>query len=701
MTAIINAAPMNNALGTQDKSTLPLTPIAEAIPTHLPKVFIYAQQGPTTPQLVTGDSRVQTYGADSFDMRLPYANHATQLSNTLDAAGNQHMIQRIIPNDANPPANFLLSLDVLPTMVPVYPRNADGTLTLDVNGNPLAPTGTTAGYLAKWVVTNTSNLVGYEAFGAVPTTAGDQTTTGSSPVQSQRYPILQFQSSDVGNCGNNRGINIWAPTTASQSPLNTATTNGIGAYQFYVSMFSRTSSTTTPTTYPAISGDQSVMVSFKPGAIDPVSDSAVYIGDVLLDAYRNLDDPTYPAVFGLFSNLYVYQTNIDTLLAQFYTAEYAYVQATGGSAAIGSDFTGAANEKYLFNIIGGSSTDGNPYTTFQFTSGSSNGITLNQYQNIYASGGSDGTMSNANFDASVAAAMAAYADPNNEVQDDAVNVESIIYDTGFALSTKYALLNFIAVRKDTCCILATYQAGQPPQSASDEESIATAVKARAQFFPESDYFGTPVMRALIMGRDGKVIGSQYNGRLPLTLELAAKSAAYMGSSTGSWKTGADFDGYPGSIVTTMTDVNITFTGGTVRNQNWATGLNWVQSYDRRQLFFPALKTVYNDDTSVLNSFLTVMAICEINKVVARVTRDFSGVSNLTDAQFIERVNDDVTAKLKNRFDGRFIIVPDCTITGGDQQRGFSSTTAVSIYAPNEKTVMTTYVKSYRISDYKS
>ena len=42
MSTILNAAPMTNMLGTQDLSTRQLPVVPEAIPQHLPKVYVYA-----------------------------------------------------------------------------------------------------------------------------------------------------------------------------------------------------------------------------------------------------------------------------------------------------------------------------------------------------------------------------------------------------------------------------------------------------------------------------------------------------------------------------------------------------------------------------------------------------------------------------------------------------------------------------------
>ena len=70
MSQILNAAPMTILRGIQDLSTRTVPPEPEVLPTHLPKVYIYAQKGPTTPELVVGNSRSQMYGDETFTMTI-------------------------------------------------------------------------------------------------------------------------------------------------------------------------------------------------------------------------------------------------------------------------------------------------------------------------------------------------------------------------------------------------------------------------------------------------------------------------------------------------------------------------------------------------------------------------------------------------------------------------------------------------------
>lgn len=689
---IVNAAPMTIQWGTQDlsKRQVPREPVA--IPQHCPKFYIWAQKGPLTPQLVSGVELTNMYGDLTFDPTGPYFNHSTLFVTGVNSKGNLMMIERLVPEDAGPKSNVILYLDVLETTINDYRRNFDGTIAVDDAGNPVIE-NTIPGYKCKWVFGFNDTEAKQEKFGLLDIVNGSQVdqTTGK---QSKRYPIFEFEISSQGNFGKNRGFRMWAPTSAGNGSVPAEMMAKQRAYPFNFAVISRDSATDSPEVVATQMAEQYVQFTLKPGSIDPVSTKQLYMGDILLDSYQNLSDLQYPLVYGDFGRLAIYQKNIDKLLNDFYTAEIPFIDAF-------SDFNGSDEDKYLFNFVSGVSSQNVPYHTFQLVD-DSDSLLLSQYSNIYANGGSDGSMSDKNHASQMSARIKQYADPNNPIQEIAVNVESIIYDTGYPLQQKYDLCDFISVRKDTFVVLSTFDAtSQVVMSESQENSLAIALRTRAQLFPESDYFGTPAMRAMIIGRSGKVLNSVYKKRAPLTYEIAVKSAEYMGAGNGRWKNGSNFDGAPGSILTNMYDVSITWVPSVVRNKNWSTGLNWVQAYDRRSFFFPALKTVYDDDTSVLNSYFVAMAICQLNKIANAAWREFSGVEGLTNAQFVDKVNTFVTNNVQGKFDNRYIIVPNAVFTDMDLKRGFSWTLPIKLYANSMETVMTTYVQAFRMSDYSS
>lgn len=689
---IVNAAPMTIMLGTNDKSIRQPVREPEVLPTHLPKVYIYAQRGPTDPQLVVGGSRSTMYGEISFDLRQPWATHQTVLANIVNAQGNACMIERVVPADAAPPATLRLYADVLPTTIPLYKRNIDGSFELDEDGEKVPEGTTTAGYKLKWVVAQIENdQTGEDTFGRAPIVPGDQTDQATQE-QSKRYPIMDLRVASFGAYGNNIGFRMYAPTQKSQNPIDERIIADSKVYPYRFGVVERSNATNTPLTIETINAEQYVQGGFKKGVLDKNTDVNLYIGETFIDAYEDTTSPNLPPQFGPFGASAVYDENIEALVKLFYAAETDFIDQF-------SDFTGEGeDEAYRFNFVSGVSSFNVPYHSFEIITNTANAAVFTEKSVRYCLGGSDGTMNEELFAKLVADRVSEYANPNSRLQDTAFYPESIIYDTGFPLATKYALCSFIAYRKDTFVVLSTHDVLGRSLTASEESSLAIALRTRLQMYPESEYFGTPVMRGMIVGRSGKMLNSQYTKRLPLTMEIAQKSARYMGAGNGIWENANAFDRYPASLVELFSDVNVTFTPASVRNKDWDNGLVWVQHYSRRSLFFPALKTVYDNDTSVLNSYFTVMACVELQKVGERAWRSFTGSSDLTNGQLIERVNQFVVDNTVGRFDDRFVIVPDAYISKADEQRGYSWSLRIKIYAPNMKTVMSLFIEAYRISD---
>lgn len=934
--AIVNGAPFFNPLGTQDLSARQLVREPIAVPTHLPKFYIFAKKGPTTPQLAVGDSRSILYGAESFDLRSKYATHATVFANGVNAEGNSCMYQRLVPADAGPQANLFLSLEVIEDTIVDYERNSDGSIMTNSSNVPIPAykrdengeivyntpgnpsSGAVAadpvkGYRTRWVVTSTddvstlqssyaqrtvavgsltgtietspgsiintntygvnsvdvvaagsgyyqapaitfsdpedtdgdtatghvtvnsdgeitgviiddggsgyttaptitivpeqselavitidasSNLggsggdeivgftvvnagKGYDPQGSAPdvivsapagsgttaeitatvepdgtlsfvisnpgdgyssgetitvviddpdggagqdigsggtleaelsstasgvittTTPGSTTTTTSSI-----YPIMDLKASFIGEDGNNAGVRIWAPNESTGGAFDRRLLTNEKVYPFRMSTIRKSTATGTAKVQETLFGEQSVLVTFKPDAIDPNTDSQLNINDVFINAYSNVDDPAYPPVYGDFGDVHVYQNNIETLYSELYEQEKLFADerfvGVGVTATdMLSDFPAAAgaeeDDKWLFNIFSNKASNGAPYFTVTTAAG---GTSVGEHANLYAAGGSDGTLDTSTFNQLVRDEVERYADINDPLMNTALHVESIIYDSGFDMETKKALCNFIAARKDTFVALATHEVGAPSKTAAQDNSTAIALRTRLEFYPESDYFGTHVMRGLVMGRDGRIRSSQWKDKISPLYEVAVKAARYMGAGNGVWKAGKNFDGAPGSVLDYIYDVSVAYTPVSVRNKDWDAGLNWVQSYDLRSNFIPALKTVYNDDTSVLNSFITAMAICELNKVAEKAWRYYSGVSYLTSAQLALRIDNFIRDNISGRFDGRFIIEPETYYTDADKARGYSGTTKIKIYAANMWTVSTTYIQAFRLDDYE-
>lgn len=685
---IVNAAAMVIDRGTEDLSTrqVPREPVP--IPQHLPKFYVFGEKGDDKPHLVVGAELERMLGTKTFDTRGKFFNHATLFLQASNAEGNANMVQRLVPEDAGPASNLIAWLDVLPTTVDIYERNIDGSIKLNNLNDPII-VGTGAGYKVKWVVSASSTQSDADAFGQRTITPGDQVDPVTN-TQSQRFPIFEIKASSQGQTFNLAGLRFWAQTTKNVQALPTQMMAQYSAYPYFMSVIRRPDPNSAPKVVKTLFGEQQVMVTFKENVFDPTTDVALYAGDTFIDSYQNLTDIRYPVLRGEFGDMYIYQSNLEALLEQFHAAEIPYIDGF-------TDFTEDPEQKHLFNFATGVTSSGTPYHSFVFVDSPST-VRFSETTNVYLQGGSDGTMDLDSFNTLVKNELARYLDPDDEVQDLVKNPESVMYDSGFTMDTKLSMGWFISQRRDTRIVVGTHVSGEVPKTASEEHSRAVSLRTRFQMYPESDYFGTPVMRASIFGRAGLVRNSQYKQRVPVTYEILKKSARYMGAGVGRYTGGESFEGAPGHIISDMYDFNITWVPNSVRNRNWDVGLNWIQLYDLNSYMFPAYKTVYDNDTSVLTSMITTAAICEVNKVSHAAWREFTGRSDLSSAQLIDQVNAFVRRRTEGRFDGRFVIVPDCQITEYDALRGYSFTLVNKFYANNMITVMTTYVQAFRMSD---
>jgi len=705
-TYFVNAAPMIQQLGTEDLSTRRLIREPDAVPQHLPKFFLYTQKGPETPNLVSGAEAVMMYGDKTFDPLSPYYNHATAFAKLCIDNANSIMVQRVKPAADSETATFVLWLDTLQCDIMQYERNDDGTYALNEEGNTVVIADSeTYGYKIRWSVTEAVGDVTHSKDGTLTgaRTVGPDGVALGTPVlspTSTKYPLMVFTVSSFGEHGNSAGFRMWAPENSTYLNMPHDMMEKQKAYPYFLNVIKRPDAISSPKIVPTILGDQELMVTLKPGTVDPDTAAQLYMGDIFLDSYQNLSDPIYPKTYGDFGSITINEEHIQTVVDMLYVAEKAYYDNNPAEINMSDMDFDDATTSHLYNFVSGRSSTSVPYFTLSIEGGAGS-IYLNRSSNIYALGGADGTMSDALFATLVDAKMDEYLDPMSIVQEDAINVESIIYDSGFPIYTKKKLANIIALRKDTFVVLSTHESTDlAPISATDEHSTAVALRAYLQMFPESEYFGTPVMRGMIIGRSGKLLNNPYKKRLPLTAEFLIKACRYMGAGTGIWNTIYSFDGAPYHVVENMYDISITWVPASVRNVNWSVGLNWVQAYDRRQFFFPAYKTIYPDDTSVLNSFFTAMAICQINKVTSAAWREFSGVEGLTRGQLADRINAFISERTKaNKFDNRYHIVPAAYFTDADIARGYSVTVPVKIYANNMMTVMTSYVQAYRMEDY--
>lgn len=686
MSTPLNAAPLTNWLGIQDDSTAQQLPQPLQVPTHLPLCPLYTPWGPATATLTTPANITSTFGANVFNTRSAYYTHQSLYAETVLDAGNQIMIQRIIPEDAPAPARMLLSLDfVAEPALQQYQRNSDGTYFLNSNGQKVAITGagaTAAGFIGKWVL---NSMPEGSVFGEVPTVAGS--ITNSAAVQSQVLPILEFEATFQGSQGNNQAIRLLVPTGADASnPMNVPEAERVGAWIMRLVMLSRVSATASWNILNTQSGQSYADFTLLPNAYDDTTSQNLDFQFALSNGY-SAKTPGFPRTYGPFENAFIYQTNLKSTLALVGAREATY------GTLPSSTFTGATDPNlYLVNLFTAVSTENIPYYSLQLQGSSAGGLIYTSNSAFPAVGGGDGTMTQASFDEDVASWIGGF-----DLLDLASYPFSTVYDSGFSLTTKYALISLLGQRPDIWLNLVTQIATEPQNTPDQDLSTAQALSAMVGTYPESVVYGTAACRANIVGGSGYLLSGTYSGIVPLSLQLAKTFAAYMGAANGQWNSTVPPDENPYNLITLFENTNTAYMTATARNAAWNAGLIWAEAFDMESQYFPALASVYTNDTSVLKAMMNVIIAVDLIKIAHQARRTLSGISSLTSAQFVQRSNQLIINLVKGRYAGRVQVVPNTYYTAADTANGYSWSCAITMYANNMMTVGSATVIAQRMS----
>lgn len=723
--SILNATPMSFALGTNDVSGRIVTPEPLPRPQHLPKFYFWAKRGPVTPELMSGDMLLEAYGSDTFNPLKKYYNNAQLFISNIVAQGNLIMSQRLKPSDATT-ATVVIGVEYQEVSDFYYNREADGSYTVDGLGDPTKSTDPLTVNMIRHV-----KIVLDDFDPTQPLTFAGGTEAGWTFV-----PIMHYKAAAHGEDYNNVGVRI---QSISATEFNQEIANAEKALTYNLSIMRRDDAYTSPKVVNTLYNEDSITVSFKAGAINPATAASIDIADLLPNEWYNTEDQTLPLRYDDFEKVYVYHDNIASLLDTFMALEAAEVDATNVDWFDYSGYDPAilAEEAGLIDFFSCTSTKGIPYFTVRLD----NSVTIDDGMLVYGSpadgsaitlpmaaltepvgsavtyasyidytsgspvfmgGGSDGTLSEAEFETAFITEMDKYNDASSDVMDMAINLETVMYDIGYNLDAKYALANFIAKRKNTFVFFTTVKGGAAhntytaSEGQADMLSTATAIYNVLKFMPESTYFGTSVMRGLISQGDYIVEEFSKSNPVPVLLDLAIKFAQYAGASNYKWKPRYRFDRSPGSLITSGKRINPSNIPEPTKQALWKANIVYPQPYDRTVFFFPAVQSVYNDDTSVLNSALTALAVCTLNTIGYDAWKEHTGSIHLTNDQLKDSVVGYINDRVNGIFDGMYNIVPEVTMTKRDEQRGYSWTLVIRIYANNMKTVQTMYVEAHRM-----
>ena len=665
MSVLKNAYPHIDYNGFRDVSPRSAAAAVETTPQHMPVIPIFSQSGPTNTTVMPSYALgTELFGEQTFATRGKFFNMSTLMLRTALKQGNAVAIKRLIPSDAKPAARVILALDIVKDQVPDSTNPA--SLDSDLN------TPRVAGVRARWVLIKDNSL----DVGAQKAVAGSIVATDGT--QSKIYPILELPTSFIGSAGNLCGFRLWAPTQNDTPVADLETAEKFKTRMLRIQFMQRTSESASPSVVYTTNSASTTDFCLTEGVYNESTNVEYYGPETLIAKYQDNGKATGSTpVYAPFSELYVYQDNLKEVQTM---VQEAITTLTPAAAT-------ELSAPDAVNIFTGVDLAGDDYKGFFLEGPIKGGLRLGKDYIVYASGGDDGTLTQAEFEKQYVSWLTTFG-KEETYEDFALFPFTCVYDPGLSMTGKQSLISVLGKRKDLVVNLTTWCATDKKGLTVEEElSRSLVLAARIAGYPESTMYNTSVCRATIITQSGYLISSDYSKRVPVLLDYLNKYAKMAGASSGRMSSTAQMDSENNNSVDLICNLNVETFTDSMAKQLWAAGVTYVRASDMRTFYYPAYHSVYADDTSVLTSPITVGIAADTLRVARRAHVHFSGNATLDNNQLQERCNAFLVDAFKDRYTDRVTIVPNTYFTEEDKTNGYSWSTDIQIYANNSPNVM--------------
>lgn len=530
---------------------------------------------------------------------------------------------------------------------------------------------------------------------------GTEQFSGANIIKSRLYPIFQVKASNQGEWYNLFGFGITSLKTKEITP---SVVKNLKSLPYKFSYYTKQDALSTPKPYKNLYSDTSTTLAFCKDAIDPATSLNMNLEYVTSDFYFNETDGSKTINYEEIEKFYFYRENFEKILKAAMTDEIPHVSISSKSWAdrveastfSWYDFTTYVEENLSeeFGLL-------NPFTTTTSQAiplfsmmydvnpliqdmSDYKEINMTGGNPIMLEGGSDGTMSNEVYEKAIIADLENYLDEDHVYQDQAVSVENFLWDTGFSLDVKNKLGNFIAKRHDRFVGFCTHydSLGESSLSLAEQTSLGITLYNNIRLNIESDAYATPTIRALIVLGTGRKVNSKK--RYPILVDVVKKITLLMGGTDKKWKSQYLFDSGEKNVIEELIDVQPAFIPPTVRDSLVDNGITYPQNYGRTSYFFPATRTVYEDQTSIAVSLINMLAIPYCERVQFEVWREMTGTTSLTAPQFLREVKTRAMKKLAGAFGSVVTPVPEATINENDELLGYLWRLEITLSGNNMK-----------------
>jgi len=264
-----------------------------------------------------------------------------------------------------------------------------------------------------------------------------------------------------------------------------------------------------------------------------------------------------------------------------------------------------------------------------------------------------------------------------------------IYDIGYSMTTKFAMLDFLDIRDDVGVELSTQVLLSSEWATGFKRSVklndmyedvmnGVVLRERAMLMRESILFNTDTMRASIYTQVGRPVdinfvassgvstGYAMSDPVPFTFWSAYQHAQYENRPYMSIQ---EPRGLPYSYNNLFKDWKWVPHYENQKEKTWNCGLNYCQYADMSRIFYPALRTVYRHDTSILSDQWDVDALIYTKHECRKAWAHFVGRNDRV-AELQEAIKRYLEEKLAYLYSGKFDFEVTVYQTEEEQKIGY-------------------------------
>ena len=661
----------------------------EILPVHRALWVMKAQEGPCGEPTWCGtfSEAKAIFGAETFKPanKLYFSPQAQFLLETLTYNGA--FICRAA--DGGSEAQIILEAWVKDAEITQYQLDDDGNRVVDENGDYIPMmNGDTEVTEAGVEITFRTRTELTAAEIAADVDIDDLDKNGTQPYRTEGdykiYPILAVRALYPGLYGNDLAFSLFYKAGENKS----------GDVDFFNTVFysfapvrREYASTTVSPLYDKYNRTFETFAA-NPDTIDPDNNVQYSLENMLNRGYdaegKQLPYTiyTYEDSFKLIGNLIISKekaANSVDCLANISTEDLTDPEFDANTSDLG----------YKVNVITGYNVNKQPYKHVKIVtaadSNTANPVAiLSSNSVIYLDGGSDGNLDDVMVETAVRQLCAKKLNP--QIVDKFKYPITHMYDPGFSMKTKYAMLDFLDVRDDIMVELSTqvlFDDGSGRSiSANDQatdEANGEALRSYALLMRESVLMGTDCCRCAIYCHAARLAKGTYTAYLPMTYWSAVKHAKF---GRTQYMSVDEPRGWPESYnemfkVASFEWINYDPEG---QSRVWDSGLNYLQYADRKRLFYPALRTVYRAETSVLVDQWFVDAVVYTKHVVRKAWAKHSGRNDRA-AVIQQAIKDYLDAELGALYCGKYDFVVTVYQTEEEKKIGYIQHVKISITSP--------------------